>query len=65
MAQIKIEYIVEKLDHVFKNALTDTLKQTFPEQEFNEMDAFRTFLKMIGRRCEIWESVPDNWVDVK
>lgn len=63
MAKVKIEDIVDHLDHEFRRALEATLKEHFPKENFDTRAIFRTFKKQVYRKCSVWESVPDNLVE--
>lgn len=63
MAQIKIEDIVDHLGTEFRKALEATLKQHFPDKTFDSRTVFRTFKRMVYRKCSVWEEVPDNLVE--
>lgn len=62
MAKVKIEDIVDHLRPEIKRALTDTLEEHFPHQDFNVEDVFRTFKRKVYNKCSIWENVPDRYV---
>ena len=62
MAKIKIEEIIEHLDSELKRALEDTLKECFPNQDFDARVVFKTFIKQVSRKCGSWENVPDRFV---
>ena len=63
MAKVKIEDVIDHLDTEIRNALAETIKDHFPNQSFDERDVFRTFKRMVGRKCSTWESVPDQYVE--
>jgi hypothetical protein len=62
MAQVKIEDIIEHLDHGVRRALEETIKYHFPNQDFDSRQVFRTFKRMISRKCSIWENIPDRLI---
>lgn len=63
MAKVKIEEIVEHLDHDFKRALEDVVRRTYPEVAVDRNSLFREFVRAIHRKCSTWESVPDQYVE--
>lgn len=63
MAKVKVEEVVDHLSHEFRRALKATLEQHFPNQKFNEYDVYRTFKREIYKKCSVWESIPDQYVD--
>lgn len=65
MAKIKIEDVVDHLDSEFRKALEATIQQHFPDSSFDSREVFRTFKKMVYRKCNVWEDIPDNLVEKK
>ena len=63
MARVKIEEIVDHLSSEFRCALEDTVKKVFPEAKFDRNQLFREFSRNVGRKCNIWETVPDQFVE--
>lgn len=64
MTRVNIEETVDHLSTELRAALRETLKKHFPNQSFDEREVFRTFKKMVGRKCSTWEFVPDAFVNV-
>ncbi|HTJ51872.1 MAG TPA: hypothetical protein VL443_20570 [Cyclobacteriaceae bacterium] len=62
MAQVKIEDVIDHLDSDIRKALEQTIKEVFPNQPFNSHQAFRIFVRMVRRKCNTWETVPDGLV---
>lgn len=62
MAKIQIENIVDHLDSEFRKALEATLKEHFPNENFDTRAIFRTFKQQVYRKCSVWEDVPDRYV---
>jgi len=62
MAQVQIEEIVDHLSTEMKKALEDTLFRHFPDQSFDRNAVFRDFKKAVYRKCNLWETVPDQYV---
>ena len=65
MAQIKIESVIEHLDTEIRNALEATIKEHFPNQSFDKRQVFRTFKRMVSRKCKDWEDIPDEFIETK
>lgn len=63
MAKVKIEDIVDYLSSEFRRALEETIKEHFPNQNFDSGDVFRTFKRQVYRKCSVWENVPDQYVE--
>lgn len=63
MARIKVEEVLDHLDHDLRRALEATLKEHFPNQIFDARAIFRTFKRQAYRKCNIWENVPDQYVE--
>ncbi len=62
MTHIQIEEIMNHLDSEMKSALRVTLSQYFPDQQYSSDAVFRTFKRMVARKCDSWIIVPDNLV---
>jgi len=63
MAKIKIEGIIDSLDHDLIGALEATLREHFPNQNFDVRAVYRTFKRQISKKCSTWERVPDRYVE--
>jgi hypothetical protein len=63
MAKIKVEEVLDHLDHDLRRALEATLKEHFPNQSFDTRAVFRTFKRQTNRKCNVWENVPDQYVE--
>lgn len=62
MAKIKVEDVLYHLDHDLKRALEETILEHYPNVTVDKNAVYKTFLKKAYRRCNVWESVPDNLV---
>jgi len=62
MAQVNMEEIVDHLSSEIKRALEDTIKEHFPDQDFDRNAVFRTFKRKVYQKCSVWENVPDKLV---
>lgn len=63
MARVKIEEILEHLSTEMRKALKQAVESTIPGAEFDERELFRNFRRSVGRKCGVWENVPDQYVD--
>jgi len=63
MARVKIEEIIDHLDSEMKGSLAAAVKQVIDDADFNESDLFRAFKREVSRKCNIWETVPDAYVE--
>jgi hypothetical protein len=64
MVRIKIDEIFEKLESNFHNALISAVQEVFPEANFDIDELFEAFKRAIRRKCNIWETVSDNYVEI-
>lgn len=64
MARVKIEEIVDHLSSEVRRALSDSIKEVFPNSNIDEYTLFRAFKRAIRRKCSTWERVPDSFVDL-
>ena len=64
MAKVKIEDVIDHLDTEIRNALELTIRQHFPNLDFDKRELFRTFIRMVSKKCNTWENVPDNFVQL-
>ena len=63
MARVKIEEIINHLDTEIRRALEETIRSHFPKAQFDDRAIFRTFVRMVGRKCNTWENVPDHYIE--
>jgi len=63
MARVNMEEIVDHLSSEIRKALALTVRDEFPDADFNERALFRKFRRNVGRKCSTWEYVPDQYVD--
>lgn len=63
MARVKIEEIIDHLDTDIRKALSEAVNRTIPDAEFNDRELFRNFRRAVCRKCSIWESVLDQYVE--
>lgn len=65
MTKVQIEEVVDHLSSEFRRALEETMKEHFPNQNFDSFAVFRTFKRQVYRKCNVWETVPDRYVKTK
>lgn len=65
MARVQIEKIVEHLSGEMRKALRQALEDTIPDVEIDDRELFRRFRRAVGRKCNAWEQVPDQYVDAE
>lgn len=62
MAQVNIEEIVDHLSSEIRRALGDAVQEVLPNAQIDAHDLFRAFRRAVGRKCNTWEEVPDQYV---
>ncbi len=62
MARIKIENVIDHLGTDFRRALADAVSEVMPGANIDEYELFRAFKRAVGRKCSIWERVPDHYI---
>lgn len=63
MARIKIEAVVDHLDSEMRKALAAAVTRVIPDANFDSRQLFREFKRAVGRKCQTWETIPDNYVE--
>ena len=63
MARVKIEEVIDHLSSEMRKALRQAVENTIPDAEFDEREFFRNFRRSVGRKCNTWENVPDQYVN--
>lgn len=63
MARVKMEEIVDHLSTEMRKALAIAVEKTIDDAEFNDRELYRAFRRAVGRKCNTWERVPDQFVD--
>lgn len=63
MAKIKIEDVIDHLDMDIRNALELTIREHYPDLDIDKRALFRTFKRMVRRKCMIWETVPEDLIE--
>lgn len=64
MARVKIEEIIDHLDHGMKRALESAVARVLPDAEFDRNQLFREFKRAVSRKCSTWERVPDWYIEL-
>ena len=64
MAKVNIEQIVDHLSSEMRRALEAAVRTTIPQANFEPFELFREFRREVGRKCNTWEQVPDQFVEV-
>jgi hypothetical protein len=59
MAEVRIENIIEHLDHDMKRALEDAVSRVLPGTGVDRTALYREFRKAVGRKSSTWVKVPD------
>ena len=62
MARVNIEDIIDHLSYEMRNALKDSVGRVIQDTEFDDNQLFREFRSAVGRKCNMWEYVPDHLV---
>ncbi len=62
MAKVNIEEFIEHLDREIKKALESTIREHFPNQEYNTRAVFKTFKEEVTKKCNSWENVPNKYI---
>ncbi len=63
MARIKIEEIIDRLDSEIRSALDAAVREVIPDVNFDKYQLFRAFKRAVGRKCNTWETIPDQYVE--
>ncbi len=62
MAKVKIEEVIDHLESEFRDALKATLREHFPDEDFNPRTVFKTFKKQVYQKCNDWERIPNKFI---
>jgi hypothetical protein len=63
MARVKIEEVIDHLSSEMRRTLEETVKTVVPSAHFDAHDLFREFRRNVGRKCNTWETVPDQYIE--
>ena len=63
MARVKIEDVIDYLSNDIRRALEDAVSRVVPNAQINSHQLFREFRRAVGRKCNTWENVPDQYVE--
>lgn len=62
MARVRIEEAVDHLEDKIRKALQATMREHFPDQDFNARAVFKTFKNQVSKKCDEWERVPNKFI---
>lgn len=62
MAKVNIGGLTEQLDEELWKALRATLREHFPDENFNSRAVLKTFKKEMAKRCNDWENIPNKYI---
>ena len=63
MAEVRIEHIIEHLDHDIRRALEDAVSRVLPGATVDCSELYRELRNAVGRKSTTWVKVPGT--DVK
>ena len=63
MVGVRIQSIIEHLDHDMKRALEDAVSRALPDATIDRSELYREFRRAVGRKCSTWVNVPDRDVE--
>ena len=63
MAQVQMEPIMEHLRIEMRRALSIAVREVIEDAKFDESALYRAFRHAVGSRCNVWERVPDKYVN--
>lgn len=63
MARIKVDEVLQSLEHDLRVALARAVQATISAANFDEHELYRRFCSEAYRQCRIWETVPDRYVE--
>lgn len=64
MAEIQVEEVIDHLSSEMRRALEDAAREVIPNAHVDSHALFRAFRRAVGRKCNYWEQVPDQYVRV-
>jgi len=53
---------MDQLEDEFRKALQLTVKEHFPDQDFNARAIYKTFRKEVYKKCDDWEDIPNKYI---
>ena len=62
MAKINTLEIIHHLEVDIRKSLEATIREHFPDQDFNSRAVFKSFKKQMDKRCKSWEDVPNKYL---
>jgi hypothetical protein len=64
MAKVKVDEVVDHLSNEMRRALEDAVNEVIPGAQFDSNELFRAFKRAVYRKCNAWEAVPDQYVQL-
>jgi len=62
MAKINTVEVIDQLEDQIRKALHATLREHFPDLEFNARAVYKTFKKQVDKKCNSWEDIPNKYI---
>jgi len=62
MAKLHIKEIIGHLEREMRKALEATMREHFPDQEFNGKAVYKTFNQQVEKKCNTWEIIPNKYI---
>ena len=62
MAKVNIEEMINHLDVEFRKALDSTIREHFPNAEYNSRAVFKTFATEVTKKCDSYERIPNKFI---
>jgi len=62
MAQVQIDEIIGHLSSEMRRALEAAVQEVMPKTQYDPNELFKAFRRAVGRKCNTWEQVPDQYV---
>jgi len=63
MARIQVEDVLDSLDSDLRVALGRAVLRLMPDARFDERALYKAFCQEAYRKCSVWETVPDHYVE--
>ena len=62
MAQVQLEPIIGHLRAEMRRALGAAVREVMKDARFDESALYLAFRRAVRSRCQVWERVPDQYV---
>ena len=63
MAQVQIEPIVDHFRAEMRSAIISAVREVVKGANFDESALYRAFRRALGSKCDVWENIPDKYVN--